>query len=104
MDGVEQTATSDSENTIIDDSEKGLIRVLVPNLEDRAEDMDCLKESIRIEWLGTSTFFLAHNIELQEVVSSINFLRIYCPRLLLSGIALLINIFRATWKGSSPWI
>ena len=69
MEGVEQTSMSEIEKAHTGNSGKGLVRVLVPSLEERAEELDCFKESVRIEWLGTSTFFLAHNIELQEVVS-----------------------------------
>ena len=73
MDGVEQASTSDSEEKSTDQSENQLVRVLVPSLDREIDDLGCLKESVRIEWLGTSTFFLAQNIELQEMVSSSTF-------------------------------
>jgi hypothetical protein len=70
MEGVEQTLTSGSNSSGNSSGEEGQIQVLVTDLEKALDELECLKERIRVEWLGTSTFFLVHNVELQEVVSS----------------------------------
>jgi len=69
MEGVEQTLASGSDSSVNGGGGEQNVQILVPNLETASDGLECLKARIRIEWLGTSTFFLAHNVELQEVVS-----------------------------------
>lgn len=74
MEGAEQTLASGSNpsgNGGVGGEQN--VQISVPNLETTSDDLECLKARIRIEWLGTSTFFLAHNVELQEVVSLCSF-------------------------------
>jgi hypothetical protein len=69
MQGVEQTLASGSDSPGNGGGGEQSVQILVPNLETASDDLEYLKARIRIEWLGTSTFFLAHNVELQEGVS-----------------------------------
>jgi hypothetical protein len=70
MEGVEQTSGSGSE---VEDDSSGaeeMVRVLVPSIDNISKALENLEKGIQIEWIGTSTFFLEHNIELQGAVSS----------------------------------
>ena len=72
MEGVQQTATSGSEKPDNGNNTSGdeeIIRVLVPRVNNASQHLVGLDQSIQIGWLGTSTFFLEQNIELQRVVS-----------------------------------
>jgi len=69
MEGVEQTLNSSSDSSGNGGGGEKNVQIFLPSVETASEDLECLKARIRIEWLGTSTFFLAHNVELQEVVS-----------------------------------
>jgi hypothetical protein len=69
MEGVEPISNSGSELADNSSSEEALIRVLVPSIDNLSQDMGDFQKRIQIEWIGTSTFFFEHNIELQGAVS-----------------------------------
>ncbi|KAE9364674.1 hypothetical protein N431DRAFT_354695 [Stipitochalara longipes BDJ] len=66
MDGVEQTSTSGFEVTDNGSDEQKIAQVLDISLDNLSPELEALKKRVQIEWLGTSTFFLAQNIEVQE--------------------------------------
>lgn len=68
MEGVEQTSNSRSDTGDNSSGEEEMIQALAPSIENTSQDLDDLM-AIQIEWIGTSTFFLEHNIELQKAVS-----------------------------------
>ena len=97
MEGVEQTSGSGSE---VEDNSSGaeeMVRVLVPSIDNISKALENLEKGIQIEWIGTSTFFLEHNIELQGAVSSSQYFHSKLP-CKSSGehhiLALLIESFR----------
>jgi hypothetical protein len=79
MEGVEQTSGSGSE--VADDSSgaEDMVRVLVPSVDNISQALENSEKGIQIEWIGTSTFFLEHNIELQGAVSSSQHFRSKLP-------------------------
>jgi hypothetical protein len=69
MEGVEQTSNSGSENN---NCEGKNLQVLAPSVEISPDFSQCgvnLGSRVQIEWIGTSTFFLEDNLELQGAVS-----------------------------------
>jgi hypothetical protein len=69
MEGVEQTSNSGSENN---NCEEKKLQVLAPSVKKSTDITQCGVNSgsrVQIEWIGTSTFFLEHNLELQGAVS-----------------------------------
>jgi hypothetical protein len=69
MEGVEQTSTSGSEVANNNSSAEELVRVLLPTTDNLSQASVDLEQRIKIEWIGTSTLFLRHNLELQAAVS-----------------------------------
>jgi hypothetical protein len=71
MEGMEQTSNSGSE--VADNGNGGeMTRVLAPSVEitpNLSRGVLDSESRVQIEWIGTSTFFLEHNLELQEKVS-----------------------------------
>jgi hypothetical protein len=70
--GIEQTSNTGSEGAEDNNSEEKNTEVLPRSADNSPEssqaEMD-LKSRVQIEWIGTSTFFSEHNIELQGTVS-----------------------------------
>lgn len=71
MEGVEQTSKSGCDEA--DNGNGGkMTRALAPSVEstpDLSRDVLGLKSRVQIDWIGTSTFFLEQNLELQGAVS-----------------------------------
>ncbi len=72
MDGVEQTSNYGSEEAENDNREEKTTHLLAPSVENSPDSsrrgVDS-KSKVQIEWIGTSTFFLKQNLELQGSVS-----------------------------------
>jgi hypothetical protein len=69
MEGVEQNSNSGSENNSCEERNTHL---LTPSVKKSPDISQCGVNSgsrVQIEWIGTSTFFLEHNLELQGAVS-----------------------------------
>ena len=72
MEGVEQTSNSGSERAKNYKCEEKTTQVLAPSVKKSPDISQCgvdLGSRVQIEWIGTSTFFLEHNLELQGAVS-----------------------------------
>jgi hypothetical protein len=72
MEGVEQASNFGTEGAENTKCEEKIAQVLAPNANNPPEFSQAgvdLESRVQIEWIGTSTFFLEHNLELQRAVS-----------------------------------
>ena len=72
MEGVEQTSNSGSERQIMETVKKKTLGRWHQVWKSHQIFLECganLGSRVQIEWIGTSTFFLEHNLELQGAVS-----------------------------------
>jgi hypothetical protein len=76
MEGIEKTSSSESERAENNSREEKTAQVLAPSVETPSDFSQAgvyLESRVQIEWIGTSTFFLEHSLQLQGAVSfSIN--------------------------------
>lgn len=69
MEGVEETSSSGSDTVDHANAEDAMEEALMPNINNASQTEMDLEGVIQIEWIGTSTFFVQHNLELQGAVS-----------------------------------